>query len=140
MAVNRLTNYERETVINYNADDKTASVFTWDHRLQAALESLPEAKVLAKGMHQHPEDHYVHFEVPKSWVKVKPPKYVSPGSRKAAGDRFRALAAARRIQATPGMPRVALGRRDITGVGGCLDTPGASEGQKSHETMAAGSG
>lgn len=88
---NRLTNYERETVINYNRDEDMAHVFTWDHRLQAQLEATPGAKVLQKGMHQHPDDHYTQFEVPKSWVKIRPPKRVSETQRAAARENMRIL-------------------------------------------------
>lgn len=88
---NRLTSYERETIIIYNGETM-AEIFTWDHKLQADLKSRPEIKVLDEGIHQHPNDHYGRFEVPKSWIKVRPPsrRSLSPEQRQAIGERLHA--------------------------------------------------
>ena len=92
-AAYKLSSTERETVINYNAGEPTASVFTWDAKLIAFLESQPDAKRTGTGTHKTPDDRYARFEVPKAWVRIKPPhrKNLTAEQRKALGDRMRAM-------------------------------------------------
>lgn len=65
---------EKETIISYNQAEDTASVFTFEPRkireLRKCAEDLPEeCKIVREG----PEEA-IEFEVPKKWIKVKPPK------------------------------------------------------------------
>lgn len=65
---------EKETIISYNQAESTASVFTFEPRkiraLRKCAEDHPEeCKIVREG----PEEA-VEFEVPKKWIKVKPPK------------------------------------------------------------------
>ena len=48
-----LTKYEQETIINYNNEEKTASIFTYDksliRKLDKRLADHPDIKVLRRG-------------------------------------------------------------------------------------------
>lgn len=70
-----LTSYERETIINFNEEEKTASVYTYNKSLRNKLNKLvgvnPDIHVIRSS------DEMSEFEVPKSWIKVSPPKQVN---------------------------------------------------------------
>ena len=70
-----LTSYERETIINFNEEEKTASVYTYNKDLRNKLNKLvgvnPDIHVIRSS------DEMSEFEVPKSWIKVSPPKQVN---------------------------------------------------------------
>lgn len=48
-----LTKYEQETIINYNNEEKTASIFTYDksliRKLDKRLSEYPDIKVVRRG-------------------------------------------------------------------------------------------
>lgn len=87
-----LTNYEKETIINYNNEERTAQVFTYHRALQNKLNKLlgvnPDISVLRKG------DEWTEYIVPKSWIKVSPPRQVNYTDEQRAAMAER-LAAAR---------------------------------------------
>jgi hypothetical protein len=65
--------YERETIINFNEDEKQASVYTFNQSLKKRLKKFAidrpdECKMTSEG----PEDA-ASFLVPKKWVRIKPP-------------------------------------------------------------------
>lgn len=70
-----LTSYERETIINFNEEEKTASIYTYNKALRNKLNKLvgvnPDIHVIRSS------DEMSEFEVPKSWIKVSPPKQVN---------------------------------------------------------------
>ena len=70
-----LSNYEKETVINYNNEESTAQVFTYHRALQNKLNKLigvnPDISVLRRG------DEWTEYIVPKTWIKVSPPRQVN---------------------------------------------------------------
>lgn len=70
-----LTSYERETIINFNEEGNTASVYTYNKALRNKLNKLvgvnPDIHVIRSS------DEMSEFEVPKSWIKVSPPKQVN---------------------------------------------------------------
>lgn len=78
----KLTALERETVILFNEAEQTASVYTFNPALQRQLGGLcserPEA---AKLMFEDNPDGVKEYSVPKSWVKIKPPKKISAETR-----------------------------------------------------------
>ena len=78
MSVYRLTPLERETVVTINDDDKTARVFTWQRRYQKQLLANPEARLIREGIHKHPDDKFMLFEVPKDLVKIRIRRVLSP--------------------------------------------------------------
>lgn len=73
--MSNLSNYEKETIINYNNEDGTAQVFTYHRALQNKLNKLldsnPDISVLRQG------DEWIEYLVPKSWIKVSPPRQVN---------------------------------------------------------------
>ena len=77
----RLTNIEKETVINFNEAERTASVYTHNEALKHQLLELCQS---------HPEQVRqtaanawggLTFELPKKWLKVSPPRVLSPAQR-----------------------------------------------------------
>lgn len=84
----KLSAYEKETIIIYNGADETASVFTYHTTLQNKLNELvgknPDIKVTGQG------EEWVRYEVPKSWIKVNPPRKrdMTEEQRAAAAERL----------------------------------------------------
>lgn len=77
----KLSNYEKETIILWNEAEKTASVYTHNTALQEQLAALCES---------HPErvrrtadngHGGLTFELPKKWLKIAPPRVLSPAQR-----------------------------------------------------------
>ncbi len=77
----QLTNIEKETIINFNEAERTASVYTHNEALKARLLKLCQT---------HPEQVRqtavnqwggLTFELPKKWLKVAPPRVLSPAQR-----------------------------------------------------------
>ena len=87
-----LSNYERETIINFNEAEPTANVYTCNRRLQNKLNKLigvnPDISELRK------DDEAVTYRVPKNWIKVSPPRQVNYTDEQKAAMAER-LAAAR---------------------------------------------
>lgn len=74
----QLTNIERETIINFNEAEPTASVYTCNEALKRQLLELCRS---------HPEQVRqtadngrggLTFELPKKWLKVSPPRKPTP--------------------------------------------------------------
>lgn len=70
----KLSNIEKETVINFNEAERTASVYTHNEALKRQLLELCQT---------HPEQVRqtaangwggLTFELPKKWLKVSPPR------------------------------------------------------------------
>lgn len=70
-----LTNYERETTINFNEGEDTASVYTHNKALRRRLEQLaqerPEDCRLVKTSHW---GEAVEYYIPKGWLRINPPR------------------------------------------------------------------
>ena len=81
-----LSNYERETIINFNEAEPTAGIYTHNVALRNKLLKLsqtePDLKVI-----RHGED-MLEVEVPKKWIKVSPPKKLSEETRRKMTDRL----------------------------------------------------
>ncbi len=77
-----LSRYEMETIINFNEEEGTASVYTHNKALRHKLEELaqerPEECRLLKVSHW---DQAVEYYIPKSWVKITPPRQLSEAQR-----------------------------------------------------------
>ncbi len=72
-----MTKVERETVINFNDEEQVASIGTRQKKVKTHL------KKLGIELH-HKQADYECFLVPKSWIKITPPKRVSENQRNAA--------------------------------------------------------
>lgn len=70
-----LTSYERETIINFNEEEKVASVYTYNKSLRNKLNKLVGVNTDIHVIRS--SDEMSEFEVPKSWIKVSPPKQVN---------------------------------------------------------------
>ena len=75
--------YERETIINYNQEEDTASVYTHSTALINRLEKLTD-KGCVKIKYG---EGFAEYEVPKKWVKIRPPREMSEEQRAAASER-----------------------------------------------------
>ena len=80
-----LSLFERETIINYNEGEPTASVYTHNRALRRTLDKLAQ---------EHPEDCKVDrvshegaatdYIIPKAWVKIRPPRIASEAQKAAS--------------------------------------------------------
>ena len=81
---------ERETVITYNEQEKVAVVYTCNPALIRKLDGLTTARPdECKLLRRFPDGIGVEYEVPKKWVKVSPPRFVSEETRAALSERAR---------------------------------------------------
>ena len=78
-----LSNYEKESVALFNEEEKTASFFTyngsWQRRLGELCGQYP-------GQVRLVDDNGaggLTFELPKKWLKVSPPRALSPAQKEA---------------------------------------------------------
>jgi len=83
----KLSLYEQETVINYNREDKNATVYTRDPAVMRKLDQLvisfPEVyKCIGE------TDIDKTYEMPKSAVNYRKPRQLSEEQRQAARDRL----------------------------------------------------
>ena len=80
--------YEQETVINYNREDKNATVYTRDPAVMRKLDQLvisfPEVyKCIGE------TDIDKTYEMPKSAVNYRKPRRLSEEQRRVAGERLK---------------------------------------------------
>ena len=77
----KLTNVEKETVINFNESERTASVYTHNEALKRQLLELCRS---------HPEQVRqtaandwggLTYKLPKKWLRVVPPRVLTPAQR-----------------------------------------------------------
>ena len=86
----RIPNCEKETIITYNEADRNAVVYTCNPAMKRKLKALSESRPDdCKFMRTYPDETAVEFEVPKKWVKVSPPRFVSDETRAAMAERFK---------------------------------------------------
>lgn len=78
----RLTRYEQETIINFNEEEATANVYTYNKALQRKLAQLaqerPQECVL--DVTQDYSGALV-CTIPKRWVTIKPPRILSEAQK-----------------------------------------------------------
>ena len=86
----KLTRYEQETIINYNADDKKATLYTRDPAVMRKVDALvidyPDTfKCIGE------TDIDKTYEMPKSVVTYRKPRRLSESQRNAAKDRMKLI-------------------------------------------------
>ena len=90
-----LSLYEQETIINFCEEEKTAGIYTHNKPLRRKLESLaldrPEDCRLVKASRS---GRAVDYTIPKSWIKIVPPRTASEAQKAA-------LARARKAASKP---------------------------------------
>ena len=88
-----LTAYEKETIINYNAAEKTASIYTHDRSLIRKLMAIADTRddIIVK----HHDDECASFIVPKKWIKVNAGRVLTEEERSARAERMRSMKSAK---------------------------------------------
>ncbi len=85
-----LTKYEMETVVNYNAGEQTATVYTRDksvmRKLDRLVEDYPDSYKLLRQT-----DIDKTYSMPKSYVTYRKPRMVSDEQREQARQRMSKL-------------------------------------------------
>jgi len=88
------SNIERETVILYNQQEKTASICTEDPALIRKLDILssnrPEITVRLR------REGYGEYICPKGWIKVRAPRELSDEKKQLLAERMRRTNAKRK--------------------------------------------
>ena len=69
-----MTNYEKETVINYNEAEKEASVYTANKKLMARLETLSKKFPEQFKFSRKFSDGAKEYIIPKKYVAIKAPR------------------------------------------------------------------
>ncbi len=81
----QLSRYEQETIINFNEEKATASVYTHNVALLHKLEKLAQAQTdkyrLERTSHGGRAADYI---IPKAWVRITPTRQMSEAQRQAA--------------------------------------------------------
>ena len=77
----RLTNIEKETVINFNEAERTASVYTHNEALKHQLLELCQTHPAQVRQTAANGWGGLTFELPKKWLRVTPPRVLSPAQR-----------------------------------------------------------
>ena len=77
----KLTNVEKETVINFNEAERTASVYTHNESLKRQLLEL--CQIHPEQVRQTAANGWggLTFELPKKWLRVTPPRVLSPAQK-----------------------------------------------------------
>ena len=78
MAISKL---EQETVILYNEEEDTATVYTCSRKLKNKLLALREQRPQEVTRAEDDGECGITFTVPKKWIKVSPVKKVSDAQR-----------------------------------------------------------
>lgn len=83
-----LTKYEQETIINYNNEEKTASIFTYDksliRKLDKRLAEMSDMKLIRRG------EDFAEYSLPKKRIKVSFPRQYSDEQRAEMAERMKA--------------------------------------------------
>lgn len=84
----KMTRYEQETIINFNAEDKTATLYTRDpvvmRRIDSLVKDFPDTY---KCISETNIDKI--YEMPKSTITYRKPRNITEANRKAASERMR---------------------------------------------------
>ena len=85
-----LTRLEQETIVNYNAEEQTATIYTRDRAVMRRLDRLvaecPDTYRLTGET-----DIDKTYEMPKSLINYRKPLRLSEEQRKAAGERMKRI-------------------------------------------------
>lgn len=80
-----LTNYERETILNFNEGEDTASIYTHSRALRRKLDKLASDRPDDCKLHCVSRDgQALEFHIPKKWIKISPPRVSTEAQRAAA--------------------------------------------------------
>ena len=86
----KLTRYEQETIINYNAEDKTATLYTRDPAVIRKVDALvTEYPNIFKCIGETDIDKT--YEMPKSAVTYRKPRRISAAKREQAREAMKKI-------------------------------------------------
>ena len=86
----KLTRYEQETIINFSADDQTATLYTRDPAVMRKVDALViEYPDIYKCLGETDIDKT--YEMPKSFISYRKPRRLSDEQREAAKKRMNKL-------------------------------------------------
>lgn len=85
--MSNITRQEQETIIVFNAADKTANVSSLDPVWQRKIKKL-------KGYKQVGD--YFEVDVPKTWIKIQQPRNLSPETKAKLSARAKTLSKTRK--------------------------------------------
>ena len=98
-----LTNYERETILHFNESEGTASVYTHNKALRRRLERLAqERQDECRPFKAARQKEAVEYYIPKSWVKITPPRILTEEHRAALAEQLKNAVLAKRAPANRG--------------------------------------
>ena len=84
-----LTLYEKETIINYNEAELSATIYTHNVALRNKLLKLSQTETDLRMIHLGAD--MIEVEVPKKWIRVNPPRKLSEQTRLELKERMLAL-------------------------------------------------
>lgn len=83
-----LSAYERETIINYNDDEKTAVVYTCNQTLRKRMDAIaPERPDDCKRTKNN--EFHAEYEIPKKWIKILPNRILTEEERQLLSERMK---------------------------------------------------
>ena len=86
----RLTRYEKETIINFNAGDQTATLYTRDPAIMRKIDALViEFPDIYKCIGETDIDKT--YEMPKSRISYRKPRRISEAKRQQARDAMKLI-------------------------------------------------
>lgn len=92
-----LSNYERETILNFNEREDTASIYTHNKAMRHKLERLAKERPGECRMYQPSHDgQSAEFYIPKGWIRINPPRVATPLTEEQKQQRREQLAKARK--------------------------------------------
>ncbi|MDE7243911.1 MAG: hypothetical protein K2O18_08040 [Oscillospiraceae bacterium] len=76
-----MSNVERESIWTFNEAERTANIYTHNPALKSQLQEL--CRMYPDQVHQTAANAWggLTFELPKKWLRVKPPRVLSPAQR-----------------------------------------------------------
>jgi hypothetical protein len=80
-----MTNYERETTINFNEAEDTATVDTCNTRMLNQLNKFSASNPLCTLVRT--DQYGGMYKIPKTWIKVRPPRELSDEERSKLSER-----------------------------------------------------
>lgn len=82
------TREEQETIIRFDEADQTAHIYTFNRRLQNRLKTLQER--FPDDIQQYRQDeNSVSYVFPKAWVKINPPRQLTPEEKERLSKQMR---------------------------------------------------
>ncbi|MBQ9719700.1 MAG: hypothetical protein IJV64_03295 [Oscillospiraceae bacterium] len=77
----KLSNLERETICLFNEAESDAEIYTYNPAMQKQLAELCETHPAQVRMTQRGGSGSMSFRLPKKWLRVVPPRVLSPAQR-----------------------------------------------------------